>query len=375
MPNSEYSSLYIGLMSGTSMDAIDAVLVNFSEHTCQVIAARADAYPEDLRKQLMATARNPDACSIEKVSQLDRAVAKCFRNAVLNLLDQARIDASSVTAIGSHGQTLQHQPKDAGNFSLQIGDPHVIAFGTGITTIADFRRSDIAVGGEGAPLTPAFHQWLFMDRTKPRTVLNIGGIANITILDSSSEKTIGFDTGPGNVLLDGWSSIKRDQPYDSNGAWACEGEINETLLTFMLTDPYFSEPPPKSTGTEYFNNDWTAEKLALLAKRPISDIDIQCTLSELTARSICQAIQNFSPHSKELIVCGGGVHNKFLIERLHSCLPGVEISSTKKYNLHPDWVEATAFAWLAKRCLERKPSNVPTVTGADREVILGGIFM
>ncbi len=362
-------------MSGTSMDAIDAVLVNFSDHACQVIAARADTYPENLRKQLMAAARNPDACTIDKVAQLDRAVAECFRNAVLNLLDQASIDASSVTAIGSHGQTLQHQPKDAGNFSVQIGDPHVIAFGTGITTVADFRRSDIAVGGEGAPLTPAFHRWLFMDKTTPRTVLNIGGIANITILDSSCEKTIGFDTGPGNVLLDGWSSIKRDQPYDSNGSWACEGKINETLLAFMLADPYFSQPPPKSTGIEYFNNNWTAEKLALLAKKQISDTDIQCTLSELTARSICQAIQNFSSHSKELIVCGGGVHNKFLMDRLRSCLPGVEISSTKNFNLHPDWVEATAFAWLAKRCLERKPSNVPTVTGAEREVVLGGIFM
>ena len=244
----------------------------------------------------------------------------------------------------------------------------------GITTIADFRRGDIAAGGEGAPLTPAFHQWLFMDETKKRAVINIGGIANITILNPSHNGIIGFDTGPGNVLLDGWSRIKKDKPYDLNGAWACEGKVNKTLLNCMLSDTYFSHLPPKSTGFEYFNNHWTAAKIALLNKSKINAADVQCTLSELTARSISAAIQQFSPNVKELLVCGGGVHNKYLLQRLQSCLINVKIISTEECGLHPDWVEATAFAWLAKRCLECKPSNLPTVTGAEREVVLGAIF-
>ena len=368
-------SLYVGLMSGTSMDAIDAALVSFGDHVCQVIAVTAETYPKDLRKDLMAASRNPNECSIEKVGQLDRAVGECFRDAVLNLLRQTGIDASSVTAIGSHGQTLRHEPKAKGHFSLQIGDPNIIATGTGITTIADFRRGDIAAGGEGAPLTPAFHQWLFMDATKRRTVLNIGGIANITILNPSNKEIIGFDTGPGNILLDGWSLTKKDEAYDVNGTWACEGTVNETLLSCMLADPYFRQAPPKSTGFEYFNNRWTAARIASLGKLRINATDIQSTLAELTAQTISASIQQFASNVEELLVCGGGVHNKDLLQRLQSCLSGVEIISTEECGVHPDWVEATAFAWLAKRCLEQKPGNLPAVTGADREVVLGAIHM
>jgi len=375
MPDgSEPGPHYIGLMSGTSMDGIDAALVRFGDHACTVLNVCEVGYPADLREALIAASRQPAECTVDRVGQLDRWVGECFRDAALQLLRQSKCEAADIVAIGSHGQTLRHQPRAARPFSMQIGDPNVIAYGTGITTVGDFRRRDIAAGGEGAPLAPAFHRWLFADKSKNRAVLNIGGIANVTMLNPTSDKVIGFDTGPGNTLLDGWISAKQDKPFDEGGAWASQGAVNDLLLGLMLTDPYFGQAPPKSTGFEYFNGGWVRSRIAALGGTKVSVVDVQATLAELTARTIATSVLRHAPDIEEVLVCGGGIHNTDLMERLRSYLSGVEVSSTEHYGLHPDWVEAAAFAWLAKRRLEGKYGNLPEVTGAAARQVLGAVF-
>jgi anhydro-N-acetylmuramic acid kinase len=361
----EFGTTYVGLMSGTSMDGIDAALVDFGEHRCDVRATLSARYPDELSKALLQASRTPAECTIDVVGNLDRWVGECFRDAALALLVQNDVSAVEVTAIGSHGQTLRHQPRAARPFSLQIGDPNIIATGTGITTVADFRRADIALGGEGAPLAPAFHQWLFADEDANRAVLNIGGIANVTLLLASSSTVKGFDTGPGNTLLDSQSRQHLKKSYDEDGAWAAEGTVSEELLEQLLSDKYFSLPPPKSTGFEYFNAHWLKSKA----------VDIQATLAELSARSIASAILEHAPEVSEVLVCGGGVHNRDLMQRLTTCLADITVASTENHGLHPDWVEAAAFAWLAKRRLEGKPGNLPEVTGAGRAEVLGALYM
>jgi anhydro-N-acetylmuramic acid kinase len=374
MPNARESGLYyVGLMSGTSMDGIDAAVVEFGDHQCSVIATLSAAYPAELHKVLHTASRTPGACTIDKIGQLDHWIGECFRDAALAVLKQHNIDSSNVVAIGSHGQTLRHQPRAARPFTCQVGDPNIIAAGTGITTVADFRRRDIAIGGEGAPLAPAFHQWLFAKDNTDRAVLNIGGIANVTILPSSGMPVIGFDTGPGNTLLDGWSRQCRGKSFDENGIWSRSGNVCEPLLDAMLGDPYFSIAPPKSTGFEHFNGAWTRGKIASVDGK-IQPQDVQSTLAELSARTIAAAISAYAPALNELLVCGGGVHNQDLMRRLKSYLSGTDVDSTERFGLHPDWVEAVAFAWLAKRCLERLPGNLPEVTGATRSSVLGAIF-
>ena len=375
MSDSAESTLsYVGLMSGTSMDGIDAALVAFGDHECEVKATQAVDYPKDLRDELLTASRQPAQCTVDKIGQLDRWIGECFRDATLQLLKKANVDSRSVVAIGSHGQTLRHQPRGARPFTLQIGDPNIIASGTGITTVGDFRRRDLAVGGEGAPLAPAFHRWLFADTDKSRAVLNIGGIANVTMLSYTTDRVIGFDTGPGNTLLDGWIRANLDKPFDSDGGWSRSGTVNEPLLGQMLADPYFDQPPPKSTGFEYFNGGWTRSRLASLGGLTIPAADIQATLAELSARTIATSILKFAPDIDEVLVCGGGVHNADLMQRLRGYLTGAQVSSTDLYGLHPDWVEAAAFAWLAKRRLEGKTGNLPEVTGASRAAVLGAIF-
>ncbi|MDH3533179.1 MAG: anhydro-N-acetylmuramic acid kinase, partial [Gammaproteobacteria bacterium] len=273
------SDLFIGLISGTSMDGIDAALVEFGDASVKILQTRAHDYPATLRQELSAAIQNPERCTLDDVGSLDRAVGECFRDAAIALLADAGIAPTAVTAIGSHGQTLRHQPQAARPFSLQIGDPAVIATGTGITTVADFRRADIALGGEGAPLAPAFHEWLFGNVAAPRAVLNIGGIANITVLSAEGATTTGFDTGPGNTLLDAWTRKHRDTPFDTDGGWAASGVVSEDLLTRLLADAYFAAAPPKSTGFEYFNLDWLGQALA----DAIDPVDVQATLCALTA--------------------------------------------------------------------------------------------
>ena len=376
MPNPASSGpLFIGLMSGTSMDGIDAALVEFGDHQCKVRATLSAQYPDELRSALLKASRTPAECTVDVIGNLDQWIGECFRDATLALLNESEASADDIAAIGSHGQTLRHQPHAARPFTLQIGDPNVIATGTGITTVADFRRADVVLGGEGAPLTPAFHRWLFVAPEANRAVLNIGGIANVTLLLASSPTVTGFDTGPGNTLLDTMARQSLDKPYDEDGAWAAGGNVSEELLQVMLSDKYFQLPPPKSTGFEYFNAGWLNSKISSLGKTAPTAVDIQATLAELSARTIATAILENAPAVDEVLICGGGVHNTDLLQRLTTCLAGSKVESTEACGLDPDWVEAAAFAWLAKRRLEGKPGNLPEVTGASRPEVLGAVYM
>ena len=358
---------YIGLISGTSMDGIDAALVKFEDTSVDVIKTREHSYPARLRDQLQLAIRDPENCTADDIGQLDRWVGECFRDAAHGLLGSAGIDAAAITAIGSHGQTIRHQPDAVHPFTLQIGDPSVIANGTGIRTVADFRRADVALGGQGAPLTPPFHEWLFKMPGSDRVVLNIGGIANVTILRGDGADTTGFDTGPGNTLLDAWIGMHLKKSFDRDGEWAGQGNVDEELLARLLSDPYFSASPPKSTGFEYFNLSWL-EAADLLACKPV---DVQATLSALTADSVAGAIRQHAGDPSDVFVCGGGVHNSDLLQRLRTALPGINIKTTAAAGLDPDWVEAVAFAWLAMRNLQNQSGNLPSVTGASRATVLG----
>lgn len=366
------NSLYIGLISGTSMDGIDAALVEFGDRSCQVVATHRHEYPDELRTELIAATREPRQCTIDTIGRLDNWAGESFRDAALELISASQTDAADVVAIGSHGQTLRHLPRVQRPFTIQIGDPNIIAAGTGITTVADFRRRDLALGGEGAPLLPPFHHWLFSDSKKNRVVLNIGGIANITVLPAGSEDVTGFDTGPGNTLLDAWIQVNKGVKFDDDGSWAKSGNISPGLLEWLLRDPYFAAPPPKSTGFEYFNLMWLRQALSEVGD--IAQADVQATLCALTARTIADAIQTYARGTSEVLVCGGGIDNSELLRWIAQALPDVTAHSTAEFGLAPDWVEATAFAWLAKRCLDGEPGNLPGVTGAARSAILGGIY-
>lgn len=361
------NDLYIGLISGTSMDGIDAALVRFGDGSLDVLRTHEHDYPSGLRGQLIAARAEPGLTTTADVADLHRAVGKCFRDAALALLHSSGIEPSSVAAIGSHGQTIRHEPDADEPFSLQIGDAHLIASGTGITTIADFRAADIALGGQGAPLAPAFHEWLFRTPGKTRVVLNIGGISNITVLPGGDEDCTGFDTGPGNTLLDAWHAQHNESAFDRDGAWGASGVVDHVLLERLLADPYFAATPPKSTGFEYFNLDW----LAAAGPDTVSPVDVQATLCQLTADTIAGDILGAAPDASEVLVCGGGVHNADLMQRLRRALAGLAVTSTATAGLDPDWVEAVAFAWLAMRTMNGRPGNLPAVTGARSEAVLG----
>jgi len=360
------SDLYVGLMSGTSMDGIDAALVEFGETSLQILHTVSHAYPAELRERLLAAIQVPLDKGIDAVTELDRATGAEFRDAAVTLLDGAGVDPACIKAIGSHGQTLRHQPDAEPPFSLQIGDPQTIATGTGRPVVSDFRSADIDSGGQGAPLAPYFHEWLFRSPGATRCVLNIGGVANVTVL-ADDQDTIGFDTGPGNSLMDAWIRKQRNQPFDRGGCWAAEGSVSKALLDQFLAEPYFALAPPKSTGFEHFNLAWI-EGHAVAATKPA---DVQATLCQLSAVTIADAIRACAPTSRDLIVCGGGVHNPVLMQAINEQLPEVAVDSTASAGLDPDWVEAVAFAWLAMRHLQGLPGNLPSVTGARDSVVLG----
>jgi len=361
--------LYIGLMSGTSMDGIDAALVRFSGERVELLAARQHPWPAGLITAIRALAESGQA-TLDALGEVDAAAGEAFADAVQALLQQAGVSADAINAIGSHGQTLRHGPTAAHPYSLQIGDPSRIAQRTGITTVADFRRRDIAAGGQGAPLVPAFHQALLRLPGEDRVVLNIGGIANITLLPGDPGRHVaGYDTGPGNCLLDRWMALHRGAPYDSGGDWAAEGQLLPELLFRLLDDAYFRQPPPKSTGPEYFSLDWLRRRLP----EGLAAQDVQATLAGLTARSIADAIRADLPDCQRLLVCGGGVHNRRLMLLLDIELPDLQIESTAAHGLDPDWVEAMAFAWLARQTLAGLPGNLPAGTGAEAAVVLGAI--
>lgn len=351
------------------MDGIDAALVRFGDHTVETIASASHDYPNELRSQLYAASRNPDTCNVDQLGELNTWVGECFRDSSIALLEQTDVRADQVRAIGSHGQTVRHQPDAPHRFTLQIGDPAIIASGTGIDTVADFRVADMAIGGQGAPLAPAFHDWLLRQPGTDRIVLNIGGIANITVLPADDKDATGFDTGPGNTLLDAWTRSHLDAPYDDAGRWAAGGKVDDGLLSRWLSDPYFSLKGPKSTGFEYFNlGRFNAPETDAIAAR-----DVQATLAELTAISVADSIRDTAVESPSIFVCGGGVHNHYLLERIAAQLPDATVATTGAVGLDPDNVEAVAFAWLAMRRLGGQPGNLPAVTGASRPAVLGAV--
>jgi anhydro-N-acetylmuramic acid kinase len=361
------TALYVGLMSGTSMDGIDAVLVDCYTEQPHLVASHSRPWPDTVRQQL-EQAKQLDDRALFELDDLDNTLAEQFAEATLELLTLAGTEVNEVIAIGSHGQTVRHHPHATEPFSLQLGNGQRIADLTGIQTVYDFRSGDIAAGGEGAPLAPAFHNAVLRSSSENRCVVNIGGIANITLLPADVSMVVtGYDTGPGNNLMDGWIKQNRSLPYDNNGEWARSGHINTSLLARLRADSYFQLPPPKSTGFEYFNQDWLKQH----ELDAIQAEDIQATLGEFTASTIADAIQTSGTAVQRVLVCGGGIHNGFCVERLQYHLGSIAAESTEHYGIYPDWVEAMAFAWLAKRNLEDKPGNLPSVTGARKSVVLG----
>ena len=360
------SDYYIGLMSGTSMDGIDAALVAFGNPGVELVAKTNHPYPETLRHAVRKAALTPVDEPIANLGALDRQVGEAFRDAARAVLQASGVDPADVKAIGSHGQTVRHQPDATHPYTLQIGNADLIAQGTNITTIADFRSADMAAGGQGAPLVPPFHAWLFGE-DESRVILNIGGIANVTILGGN--EVTGFDTGPGNTLLDAWVRKHRKRPFDDKGEWAASGIVDTSLLERLLAYEYFELEPPKSTGVEEFNLAW----LARFGVDALDPADVQATLAELTAQSIALHVRRHASAAGAVLVCGGGAHNSDLLQRLARNLPETSIDSTRAAGLHPDWVEAAAFAWLAMRTLRGQTGNLPSVTGARRKVVLGTI--
>lgn len=363
---------YIGLMSGTSVDGIDAGIYEFSDNQSRVIDFYYQPYTTEIKQKIQSLCTNDRPTYLIDYGELDTQLGMLYAEACLKLLAQAHINARDVKAIGSHGQTLYHSPGSELPFTLQIGDANIISQTTGITTISDFRRRDIAAGGQGAPLVPAFHKAIFSSTKANRVIVNIGGIANLSILPKNITKAvIGFDTGPGNTLMDYWISQHKSCSYDNNGLWAATGKIQPELLKQLKDEPYFSDLPPKSTGTEYFSAKWLNNKLATLST--YSPEDIQRSLCQLTAETIADAVQKFAPVTEQIFLCGGGTHNQTLCHALEVLLK-CPIASTETQGVHPDQVESMAFAWLAKQTLNGLTGNLPETTGAKEAVILGGIY-
>lgn len=364
---------FIGLMSGTSLDAIDVALVEFDSHYPKLIASHSQALPAELRDTLLSLNRSR-AGEIKRMAVADVQWAQQAADAVNTLLSQTTLTANDISAIGSHGQTIRHAPNNETPYTLQIGDPNTLAELTGITTTADFRRRDLAAGGQGAPLMPSFHNAMLRVNDETRVVVNIGGMANITVLPADpDEDVIGFDTGPGNVLMDAYIQTCLRKDYDEGGHWAASGSVNTDLLTRLLRDKFFKLPPPKSTGRELFNLRWLERHLKRIKKRIVRK-HVQASLCELTAVSISEAIQEYAADAKSIIVCGGGVHNTALMFRLQCLLEHQQIRSSEDYGIDPDAMEAIGFAWLAQQTLAIQPGNLPSVTGATHPVVLGGIY-
>lgn len=364
---------YLGLMSGTSVDGIDAVLVDFSGTSPEIVAARTFPWPEPVRHSILETIDKHQQVSLMDLGRLDAVIGETLADAAVEIISVAGLNRNQVKAIGSHGQTLFHAPEGKQAFSMQAGDGNRIAEKTGITTVADFRRRDIAAGGQGAPLVPAFHQAVFRDPAMFRAILNIGGIANLTLLPTGTKAVTGFDTGPGNILMDAWIQKHRQAGFDRNGEWAQTGALNQALLDDLLAHPYFRQAPPKSTGRELFCLQWL-DNIVQSRHVAVPAADVQRTLAEFTLQSIAKTLNQFAADVEQVLVCGGGAHNILLMKRLEELLPGCRVETTDSHGIHPDWVEAIAFAWLAKQTLQGKPGNLPDVTGARKRVVLGAIY-
>ena len=364
------NATYIGLISGTSADAIDAVAVNIANNHFTQIGSLAFPIDAKLREQIFSIQTQP--CELKTFGELDTQIGETFANAALTLIKETQLDTSKIVAIGSHGQTVKHDPDCDHPFTIQLGNPSLIAEKTSITTIADFRRRDIAAGGQGAPLVLAFHQaWL---GHQPSTaVLNLGGIANITVLaNDNTQPRLGFDTGPANTLLDTWTRKHLQKAYDENGTWSRGGSVHGRLLESLLKHPYFRKLPPKSADIGQFNSAWLENFLKLFPD--IAPQDVATTLVELTVSSIANALNSWAPEMQQVIACGGGCHNSYLMEQLAKRIYPTRLTTSKEFGIDVDWIEATAFAWLAQQTLLKKPGNAHHSTGASHPCILGGIY-
>ena len=359
--------LYLGVMSGTSLDGLDIALIQ-QTHSTRLLGTRYLPMPEELRSSLLSLcAPGPD--ELARAAIAEQQWVTLAAQGINDLLAQHDTPTRSVRAIGSHGQTVRHEP--ARGFTVQIGNPALLAELTGISVVSDFRRRDVAAGGQGAPLVPAFHQALFASENSTRAILNIGGFSNLSLLEP--ERPVhGFDCGPGNVLLDAWIQRHQGRTYDQDGQWAASGQVQAQLLQALLRDPYFQTQGPKSTGRELFNLAWLDQQLQNLPA--FAAADVQATLLELTALSITEALKAAQQQTEMLLVCGGGAHNHTLMRRLAQLLPNSQVSSTDAHGVPADWVEAMAFAWLAHCCLEGIPANRPSVTGARGLRVLGAIY-
>ncbi len=362
---------YVGIMSGTSVDGIDAVLVKDTSAGLKMSGQYSCEFPPDLKQDILELLSTFQV-HLKKLGEIDARLGTCYANAVNALLKETKVNAQEVLAIGCHGQTVYHDPRGKYPFTMQIGDGNRVAALTGIKTICDFRRMDVAFGGDGAPLAPAFHNGYLNSETEQRVILNLGGIANITILNKDESKVLGFDTGPANCLMDLWIQKSKDTKYDKNGQWAKSGKVNASLLIDLCSEEYFVLSPPKSTGKELFNLLWLEQKLEKYSQ--IKHEDIQATLCDFTAKTVADAIQKHAPFCQAVYSCGGGSSNIYLQERLSFYLKEIKVSTTDELGIPVQWVEAIAFAWLAKRRVEGKYGNIPSVTGAKAKVKLGALY-
>ena len=359
---------YIGIMTGTSLDGIDCVITDLSDHRIQCVSTHFTPYSASLRAQLKQVCQNKPM-TIEQLATLDVTLGALFASSVKEILKQYQLHHTDINAIGCHGQTVWHSPNQHPACTFQIGDPNVIAAETHITTIADFRRQDVALGGQGAPLAPLFHQALCPASTHDQWVLNLGGIANLSFIPHSPSGTLqGFDCGPANLLLDDFYQTHHQQLFDDEGQWASQGQVIEPLLNDMLQDPFFQLAPPKSTGREKFNRDWLQQHLH--NHRQLSPVNIQRTLLELTVSTITNALQSIPNNATNLWVCGGGAYNRFLLKRLSIC-SGLSVQTTLPLGIAPEWIEASCFAWLAQQRLLEKSVDTRLITGAQRPLQLG----
>ena len=376
--NEREGNIFIGLMSGTSLDGADGVLVDFSGPKLNVLAAASESFPDDFRAELLAL-NTPSHNELHRAALAGNQLAAIYARVVTSLLAESGVNAKSITAIGAHGQTVRHLPRQTprlSSYTLQLNNPALLAELTGIDVVADFRSRDVAAGGQGAPLVPAFHHGVFGRSNEMVAVLNLGGISNLSVLPPSAsgfaEPMIGFDCGAGNALMDAWCQQHTNKPFDAGGAWAASGNLVPGLLASLLDDPYFAKLAPKSTGRDLFSLNWLAQKLSpFAAEKPE---DIQRTLAEFTVRPCISAINSYGKDSKELIVCGGGAFNLHLMDRLQAGLPSVKVSSSQAHGLPPLQVEAAAFAWLARQAIDRRAASVVSVTGAAGPRILGAIY-
>ena len=373
MSNPTRNQYYLGLISGTSADGIDAALVRFDGDATHARPELAfgRTYPWDpaLRARLVELGQRTAMLTLDEVGELDVRIGRAFAQAAKAAIEASGVATADIAAIGSHGQTLRHRAHGEIPFTLQLGDPSTIAERCGVRVVADFRRRDVAAGGHGAPLVPAFHAATLHSDAEDRAALNLGGIANFTLLPANGAVR-GFDTGPANGLMDAWCLRHSGQAYDMGGGFAAQGRIDEALLARLLDEPWFALPPPKSTGRDQFHLAWVESKL----RGDEAPADVQATLLALSVRTIADALRAAQPHTQRVIACGGGVHNPLLMAALAAAMPGSVVESSAMHGLDPDFVEAMAFAWLARETLAGRPGNLPAVTGAAGPRVLGAIY-